>query len=465
MAAPRIRLGDLLVEAQLISPRQLEEVLARQREDRRRLGTLLVEAGLVSETQVTQILSQQLAVPWVSLYHIDFSRQLLNLVPSSVVEQHCLVPIFVRRVRGLGQTLYVAMDDPTDEPALEQVRQHSGLPVRAMIAPPSDIRAAIRVYYGASTEPQAEVTATEPRPAPPPKPPQAPDPGRATAPSELDIEIELEAPRPDAGRPEAGALGTQRVDAAEARAQPETEPPPAPDDVAPAAAPSDTPMHDAAETTEPPAVSHGGSQPGSQPEPAAGLHETGEQPADSDSADQVESSRETSPELEPGRPHATPGAHAAVTFAADAAPAVATESAPPRSFTPVPESSRVPARDVVMPQPRSGKGPRMVSLTLLDGTTINLPARSTTSDAPEPPRAHRVEPTRPASDTGDKADEEQLTARDLVAALRAVSHGADATEILGENAKWESMFAALLSLLLKKHLIADWEFIEEYKRV
>ncbi len=94
----------------------------------------------------------------------------------------------------------------------------------------------------------------------------------------------------------------------------------------------------------------------------------------------------------------------------------------------------------------------MVSLTLLDGTTINLPARGEGGD--------REARAAKATDT-----EDQLTARDLIAALRAVSHGADATEILGENVRWEAMFAALLSLLLKKQLIADWEFVEQYKRV
>jgi hypothetical protein len=89
----------------------------------------------------------------------------------------------------------------------------------------------------------------------------------------------------------------------------------------------------------------------------------------------------------------------------------------------------------------------MVTLTLLDGTRVNLPAKSSPPEkgAPEAP--------------GD------LTARDLIAALRAVSHGADATEILGDKARWEPLFAALLELLLKKHLIADWEFVEEYRRV
>src|SRR5262245_9198793 len=109
--ATRVRLGELLVEAQVITRKQLDEVLVLQKTDARRLGTLLVEAGLVTETQVTQILSQQLSVPWVSLYHIDFSRQLLNLVPHETAEKYCLLRIFVRCVRGLGDSLFVAMDE------------------------------------------------------------------------------------------------------------------------------------------------------------------------------------------------------------------------------------------------------------------------------------------------------------------------------------------------------------------
>src|SRR6187551_4104098 len=148
MVTARVRLGELLVEAHIVTRAQLEDVLALQKKDGRRIGKLLVEHGLVSETQVTQILSQQLSVPWVSLYHIDFSRQLLDLVSRELAEKYCLVPIFVRRVRGSGETLYVAMDDPSDEVAQREVGQWAGLPVRAMIAPPTDIRSAIRVYYG-----------------------------------------------------------------------------------------------------------------------------------------------------------------------------------------------------------------------------------------------------------------------------------------------------------------------------
>jgi hypothetical protein len=126
--------------------------------------------------------------------------------------------------------------------------------------------------------------------------------------------------------------------------------------------------------------------------------------------------------------------------------------APPTTPTP----SEPPAE---IPRPK-GRAPRMVSLTLLDGTTLNLPAKR---------RAREREPgtpSAPAVSSQPPGPEEMqaLTARDLILALRVVAHGADASEVLGSNERWESLFSALLSLLLKKHLIADWEFVDELKK-
>jgi|RhiMethySRZTD1v2_1073278.scaffolds.fasta_scaffold187309_2 type IV pilus assembly protein PilB len=342
MVTPRVKLGELLVEAQIITRQQLEDVLALQKGDGRRLGTLLVESGLVTETQLTQLLSQQLSVPWVSLYHIDFSGQLLTLVPRELAEKHCLVPIFVRRVRGLGDALYVAMDDPSDENAQREVSEHAGLPVRAMIAPPNDIRAAIRSYYGKSEPPLAVLTPAQ--------------------------------PEKTAAQPESGARPKERA------AAPAATPPPV---SAPATLPS--------------------------------------------------------------------GATAAAEPVAASEPKLGAPSEPaPDRISAVPESGpRIEAREIALPSAKRGKSGRVISLTLLDGTQISLPARS----------------EKPASSPEASAVPEQLTARDLLAALRAASHGADASEVLGENARWEALFAALLSLLLKKHLILDSEFIDEYKKV
>ena len=361
MVPVRVRLGELLVEAQIVSRAQLEEILAAQKRDGRRIGTMLVDAGLVTETQVTQILSQQLSVPWVSLYHIDFSRQLLNLVSHELAEKYCLVPIFVRRVRGLGETLYVAMDDPSDEAAQREVGQWAGLPVRAMIAPPTDIRSAIRVYYGV---------------------------GKDTASlSEAVAEVDAE-------------------DAAGVRSQNSSPPAPAP------------------------AVVVEESPPSSERTPV------------------------------PGTLHVVNPNDAPPVTVASVRPGPATSEAEVR-VTPISEppdsGPQIEAREISMPSPKKGGG-RMVTLTLLDGTKVNLPAREPAT----PPRVSKAASSAPPAPT---TEGNELTARDLIAALRAVSHGADATEILGNDVHWEALFSALLSLLLKKHLIADWEFVEEYKKV
>ncbi len=353
MVPVRVRLGDLLVEAQIVSRAQLEEILVAQKRDGRRLGTMLVDAGLVTETQVTQILSQQLSVPWVSLYHIDFSRQLLNLVSHQLAEKYCLVPIFVRRVRGLGETLYVAMDDPSDEAAQREVGHWAGLPVRAMIAPPTDIRSAIRVYYGVGKD--------------------------SASLSEAVAEVDAET---------AAGVRSHRSSA------PEPEDPPSSE-----ATPIPGTLHVVRPEDAPPVT--------------------------------VASVRPLPTQL----------------------PASAVEAGP---ISEPPDSGpQIEAREISMPAPKKGGG-RMVTLTLLDGTKVNLPAREAAAQQGAPKAPSLV----PAAGEGN-----ELTARDLIAALRAVSHGADATEILGNDVHWEALFSALLSLLLKKHLIADWEFVEEYKKV
>jgi len=364
MVPVRVRLGELLVEAQIVSRAQLEEILVAQRRDGRRIGTMLVDAGLVTETQVTQILSQQLSVPWVSLYHIDFSRQLLNLVSHQLAEKYCLVPIFVRRVRGLGETLYVAMDDPSDEAAQREVGLWAGLPVRAMIAPPTDIRSAIRVYYGV---------------------------GKDTASlSEAVAEVDAE-------------------NAAGVRSHHGSAP-------APAAPPTDG-APPSSERTPVPSTLHVVEPNDAPPVTVASVRPT--------QAQALEAGENKAPISEPP------------------------DSGP-----------QIEAREISMPAPRRGGG-RMVTLTLLDGTKVNLPAREGAAQGRAPKAVSSAPPARaPASAEGN-----DLTARDLIAALRAVSHGADATEILGNDVHWEALFSALLSLLLKKHLIADWEFVEEYKKV
>jgi len=140
----------MLVAASLITKAQLEEALKAQTETGARIGKQLVRLGYVSELQVTQVLSNQLSVPWVALDRVEFSVQLLSLVPGELADRYTIMPIYVRRVRNQGETLYIAMDDPTDEDAIRLVARAAGLPVRPMIASPTDIRRAVDArYFGA----------------------------------------------------------------------------------------------------------------------------------------------------------------------------------------------------------------------------------------------------------------------------------------------------------------------------
>lgn len=143
----RLRLGDMLVAAGLVSEEQVQDALELQRESGQRLGETLVQLGHVTEPQMTQVLSNQLSIPWVNLYHVDFSRELLDLVPAETAKKFSLVPVYVRHVRRQGNTLYVAMDNPMNLDALQAVADACGLPVKPMVAAPTDITNAIRVYY------------------------------------------------------------------------------------------------------------------------------------------------------------------------------------------------------------------------------------------------------------------------------------------------------------------------------
>ncbi|MRG91745.1 hypothetical protein [Polyangium spumosum] len=461
MPTPRLRLGQLLVDAGLLSQQDLDEVLALQKTDGRRLGTLLVERGHINETQLTQILSHQLSVPWVSLLHIEFSRQLLNLVPHHVAERFCVVPIYVRHVRGQGQTLYVAMDDPSNEEGLRACSEHSGLPVKAMIAPPSDIRDAIRVYYDVQVgAPAAQTPLTEPAPIVErdttpdgTRPEVAPETAAAAAleetPAAPFVAAAVEAPQVEVAEVTVSSL---ELKASEAERSPK--PQPSPTRSAPKTPPP--PTQEAAPIVEaeapPPMRGKMPSAPDVPPPPT--LPDPGAQ-----SPQLEEVAAKTRVSIVEARPLPPPSERLrrVLEIADDPQPSTLGEGELVPSSQPV---------DTI-PEPR-GRAPRMISLTLLDGTTISLPAprkqkqRVTTLAQPA---GMPIEEELPPSTLGAEDDRAGLTARDLVAALRAVCHGADAKEILGPNLRWEAIAAALLSVLLRKGLVADWEFVDELKKI
>ena len=146
-----MRIGDMLVSAGIVTREDVDAAAMAQRASGKRLGAELVRQGKVSEVQLTQMLSNQMSVPWVNLQHVEFSRELLSLVPEEIADEWGCIPVYKREVRKEGATLFVAMDDPSNEEARAAIQAVVSLPIKAMVAPPSDIRKAIRVYYFGET--------------------------------------------------------------------------------------------------------------------------------------------------------------------------------------------------------------------------------------------------------------------------------------------------------------------------
>lgn len=145
-------IGDLLVAQGLVAQRQLEEALAEQKRTNEKLGTILVRLGFISEEQLVQILSSQYGVPIVRLSEMTVDPEIFRLVPAWVAKRYELIP--VQRANG---ALTLAMADPINLSALDEVAFTTGLQVVAAIAPLSEIRKAIEQFYAAPPSTAADL--------------------------------------------------------------------------------------------------------------------------------------------------------------------------------------------------------------------------------------------------------------------------------------------------------------------
>lgn len=152
----RKKLGEILIEAKILTEEQLNQALEIQKQTNKRLGDILIENNFIKESHLLHALSKQLSIPWVSLWHVDIDEELLSKVPQNIAEEYCLIPVYIRKVKG-EKTLYVAMDDPTNEEALRFVRAFSGMPVKPMLASQREIREAIKEYYKTSEDTLTEL--------------------------------------------------------------------------------------------------------------------------------------------------------------------------------------------------------------------------------------------------------------------------------------------------------------------
>ncbi len=142
-----LRLGDLLLKAQLITQDQLNKALEEQRSLGGRLGEVLMRLGYVSEEDIIECLSHQFGVPSINLRHFEIDEAVAKLVPVDLLRKYNVIP-----VNKTGATLTVAMADPTNIFAMDEITFMTGYRVEPVVASEEAIRAAIDRHFGSSRE-------------------------------------------------------------------------------------------------------------------------------------------------------------------------------------------------------------------------------------------------------------------------------------------------------------------------
>ena len=141
------KLGEILVRENLISPQHLREALDYQREHGGRLGFNLVKLGLVSDDMITAVLSRQYGIPSVNLELFQIDEQVLHLIPQEVAQKYSVLPL-----SRVGASLTLAMVDPTNVFAMDDIKFMTGLNVEPVVVAEASIHHAISKYYGSSRE-------------------------------------------------------------------------------------------------------------------------------------------------------------------------------------------------------------------------------------------------------------------------------------------------------------------------
>lgn len=141
------KLGEILVRENLVTPQQLREALDFQRERGGRLGTNLVKLGIVSDDVITAVLSRQYGVPSINLDLFKIENDVIRLISQEVALKYTVLP-----VSKIGATLTLAMADPTNVYAMDDIKFMTGLNVEPVIASEASIQMAIGKYYSGTTQ-------------------------------------------------------------------------------------------------------------------------------------------------------------------------------------------------------------------------------------------------------------------------------------------------------------------------
>jgi type IV pilus assembly protein PilB len=145
------RLGDLLVKEKIITPEQLEQANKVQKEQTCRLGSALVKLGFLTDEDVTNFLSRQYGVPAINLSYFEIDPAVVKLIPFETAKRYQILPL-----SRVGASLTIAMVDPTNVFAMDDIKFMTGFNIEPVVASESSILAGIDKAYGGSKEENLE---------------------------------------------------------------------------------------------------------------------------------------------------------------------------------------------------------------------------------------------------------------------------------------------------------------------
>ena len=137
-----VRIGELLLKEKRITPDQLQQALNYQKANGGKLGHNLVRLGLVKDEEITALLSRQYGVPSINLSQFEIDQSVIKLIPADTAQKYEIIPL-----SRSGATLTIAMTDPTNVFAMDDIKFMTGYNVEPVVASETAVVDAIAKYY------------------------------------------------------------------------------------------------------------------------------------------------------------------------------------------------------------------------------------------------------------------------------------------------------------------------------
>src|SRR4029079_2181755 len=140
-----VKLGELLLKENMVTPQQLQEALGHQKMNGGKLGKAFVSLGYVRDEEITSLLSRQYGVPSINLDHFEVDPAIIKIIPSETSRKYQILPL-----SRSGATLTIAMADPTNVFAMDDIKFMTGYNAAPVVASESSLEDAIEKYYGST---------------------------------------------------------------------------------------------------------------------------------------------------------------------------------------------------------------------------------------------------------------------------------------------------------------------------